>query len=179
MPGEIVFDAAELRDRPRLIGCVVVEPNLPWPKSVAVNKDWGEEKWHELAERLIGVDVVQFEHQHTRRHFAGARMIKTPTFRQAMAALALARFAIVPEGGLHHAAAALGVPAIVLFGGFIPPSVVGYPGHVNLTGNVTTWCGSLERCQHCADAMASITVDQVYQRAIEWLVGKNTPPAPV
>jgi FkbM family methyltransferase len=39
---------------------------------------------------------------------------------------------ISPEGGLHHAAAALGVRAVVIFGGFISPATTGYALHTNL-----------------------------------------------
>ena len=43
-----------------------------------------------------------------------------------------ARAAVLHEGGLHHAAAALGMPAVVLFGGMISPRNTGYDVHVNL-----------------------------------------------
>jgi len=172
-PGEICFGpddraAAET-------GYVVIEPNVPWHKSVAPNKDWGEAKFQVIADMLRreGADVVQFSHG--KRRLAGVRVIETPTIRRALAALALAGLAIVPEGGLHHAAAALDVPAIVLFGGFIPPAIMGYDGHENLTGGATEFCGRKFRCEHCAEAMAAISVEQVYSIAWQWLnAGKTT-----
>jgi ADP-heptose:LPS heptosyltransferase len=75
--------------------------------------------------------------------------------------LARAKLYIGAEGGLHHAAAALGVPAVVLFGGFIPPLVTGYETHINLTGGAQEACGSLKPCDHCRKAMDAISVEEV------------------
>jgi ADP-heptose:LPS heptosyltransferase len=157
IPGEMFMP--EYR---RLAGdYIYVEPNVPWHKSVAVNKDWGLAKYQAVVDRLIadGHNVVQSTHGRDR--LRGAKFVQTPTFRSALAILNSARAALLPEGGLHHAAAALGVPAVVIFGGFIPPSVVGYDAHVNLTGGAEA-CGSLVKCHHCEQAMRRILVEEVY-----------------
>ena len=87
--------------------------------------------------------------------------------------LATARLAILPEGGLHHAAAALGVPSIVLFGGFISPRQTGYPHQVNVfTGG--TPCGWRVRCGHCAAAMKKIEPERILDRALS-LLSLSTP----
>lgn len=169
-PGQFFFDqheseiAAGFKDE-----FVVVEPNVPWQKSVAGNKDWGQEKYQELTDRLVksGVRVVQFSHKNTRRFLQGAKLA-TLNFRQAIAVLGRSRLYVGPEGGMHHAAAAVGVGAVVIFGGFIPPQVTGYDTHVNLTGTDRA-CGSLINCSHCRDAMSHITVDEVEQRVRERL----------
>jgi hypothetical protein len=57
---------------------------------------------------------------------------------------------------------------VVLFGGFIPPSVTGYGGHANLTGGAEA-CGSLDPCRHCQAAMGRIGVDEVHAAALERL----------
>jgi len=71
---------------------------------------------------------------------------------------------IGPEGGLHHGAAAVGTPAVVIFGGYIHPTTTGYAAHVNLFG-ADEACGNTTECQHCKLAMDAITVDQVYEAA--------------
>jgi len=141
-------------------GFAVIEPNVPWHKTVAPNKDWGKPRYQAVADRLRadGWDVVQFSHGRDR--LRNVRVVTTPTFRHAAAALSRAALAILPEGGLHHAAAALHIPAVVIFGGFIPPAVTGYAMHNNLTGGAEA-CGSLSRCQHCRDALDNISVDEV------------------
>lgn len=161
VPGEIYFSGDEWKFA-GTVGhdFILIEPNVPWHKSVAVNKDWGLQKYQAVADRLLamGNDVVQTSFG--RERLKGVRTVATPTFRHALALLAKARGAVLPEGGLHHGAAALGIRAVVLFGGFIPPEVTGYPLHVNLTGGAEA-CGSLSRCSHCREALNRISVDEV------------------
>src|SRR5262249_52788187 len=90
--------------------------------------------------------------------------VVTATFRDALCILSLARLYVGPEGGLHHAAAALGVPAVVIFGGFSSPRATGYPWHSNIAAPGKP-CGSIAYCAHCREAMASITVERVLEAA--------------
>jgi hypothetical protein len=161
-PGEVFFGEQELAFARHFgQGFVLIEPNVPEFKTVAPNKQWPVPRYREVAMRLMadGVKVAQFAYGGAVT-IAGARQIKTPDFRHAMAVLARAALYIGPEGGLHHAAAAVGIPAVVLFGGFIPPSVTGYATHTNLTGGASA-CGSLKPCPHCAEAMGKISVKDV------------------
>lgn len=161
--GEMFFDDEELRFAETAgSGFVVIEPNVPWHKSVASNKDWGALKYKAVATELIaaGHDVLQFSYPTTRVVCASARQFSAPSFRHALAVMARAALYIGPEGGLHHGAAAVGIPAVVLFGGFIPPEVTGYPTHTNLTGGALA-CGRLTRCSHCRTAMGAISVQKV------------------
>lgn len=143
---------------------VVIEPTVPAHKSCAPNKQWSPQRFYEVAKLLRRQDVPlrQFEGPNlsSAQYLPYAERIKTPTFRMAVAALSRARLYVGPEGGLHHAAAALGVPAVVIFGGFIPPQVTGYEGHENVSSSGHA-CGSLRNCEHCRRAMDEITVDRV------------------
>jgi Glycosyltransferase family 9 (heptosyltransferase) len=164
-PGEFYFDAGEralMRERRGIL----IEPNVPWQKSVAPNKDWGLERYQMLAGRLRTAGIQVFQFSHGRARLAGVEVVNVANFRAAAAALAGMTMAIVPEGGLHHAAAAVGTPAIVIFGGFIPPAVTGYASHINLAGAGEA-CGSWSRCDHCRRALNSITVESVYGFALE------------
>jgi hypothetical protein len=140
---------------------ILIEPNGP-PKPCRLNKQWPIERFAEVAKVL--------SEKYTVRQFGyGApnivcEEIKTKDFRRAMALLKRARLAILPEGGLHHAAAAVGTPAVVLFGGFAPPAVLGYSVHSNLAGS-DHFCGSYTTCRHCLDAMQSISIEQVITAA--------------
>lgn len=166
IPGELFFDDAELEfGHTAGSGFVLIEPNVPRQKSVAPNKDWGAARYQQVADRLrtAGYRIVQFAHGRDR--LQGVEVIHATEFRQALAALARAAIYIGPEGGLHHGAAALGIPAVVLFGGFIPPQVTGYAGHTNLTGGVEA-CGSLRPCSHCRRAMRAISIDRVHAAAL-------------
>ena len=82
---------------------------------------------------------------------------------EACTALSGAAAAVLPEGGLHHAAAALGMPAVVIFGGMTSPANTGYDGHVNLfdPAGGESPCGQRVACAHCRAAMAAIRPDVV------------------
>jgi len=171
VPGEFFFDKLEQKVAASFApGFIVIEPNVEWHKKVASNKDWGESKYKELARRLLlqGHRLVQFKHRNSRRLIEGADIIDLHKFRYAIAAMSKASLYIGPEGGMHHAAAAVGTKAVVIFGGFIPPQVTGYDTHINLTGGAEA-CGHIEPCRHCHQAMANISVDQVKDAAIRQL----------
>lgn len=161
-PGEFFFspDELALADKSGR-GFIVIEPNVPWEKSVAPNKDWGAARYQAVADQLTesGLRVVQFAHG-SRIRLERVERVVTSNFRNAAALLSLASLYVGPEGGLHHAAAAVGTRGVVLYGGFIPPSVTGYDIHVNLTGGAEA-CGSLSACRHCRAAMDVITVEEV------------------
>jgi len=170
-PGEIFFDDAELRRAEGAgEGFVVIEPHVPAHKSVAPNKDWGFEKFQRVAELLAGagVRVCQLG-DGTRPALQGVEFVRTSSYRHALSVLSRADLYVGPEGGLHHGAAALKVPGVVMFGGFIPPSVTGYDIHTNMTGDAGEACGSLAACDHCRKAMASISVDEVWQAVRRYL----------
>src|SRR5262245_1161161 len=163
--GEFFFDNIEQAMSLRRPGAVLLEPNVPWHKSVAINKDWGQARWQELANKLTraGWRVLQTSYGEVRLFNVG--IVPVASFREAAAIVQSVDLAIVPEGGLHHAAAAVGTRAIVIFGGFIPPQVTGYSWpHINLTGSAEA-CGSLDRCLHCRQALDRIEVDHVFALA--------------
>lgn len=175
-PGEFFFDAAETEFgqflRAAIGPFVLIEPNVPAHKGVAANKQWPVGRWQALADRLLatGRTVVQFDYLGARYRLGGVRVEPAPSFRHAAAALGRADLFIGHEGGMHHAAAAVGAPAVVIFGGFIPPRVTGYDTHVNLSAGGEA-CGSIAPCKHCASALAEITVDHVLAPTLEILNG--------
>ncbi|MDP3495665.1 MAG: glycosyltransferase family 9 protein [Hyphomonadaceae bacterium] len=168
IPGEVFFSTLELQ-RAGQVGddFVVIEPNVPWWKSVAPNKDWGKAKYQAVADRLKarGLRVVQFVNPKSNIRLRGVETRLSASFRDGLAMLKRAKLFIGPEGGMHHGAAAVGVPAVVLFGGFIPPSVTGYDDHANLTGGAEA-CGRYTPCDHCREAMAAIGVEEVVGAAL-------------
>jgi ADP-heptose:LPS heptosyltransferase len=169
-PGEFFFTPEELA-LPVPKPFIVIEPNIAWQRQVNHNKDWGEGKYEKLAKMLIdaGHTVVQFIHGNSRRRIDGAHQLPTPKFHQAAAVMSSASLIIAPEGANHHAAAALGVPAVIVWGAWSPPQTMGYDAHIKLTGGATTACGNTYNCTHCRNAMNNISVDEVYQAAVETL----------
>lgn len=167
-PGELFFDPIERLGSPPAGRFIVIEPNVS-QRFFWRNKDWGDGKFEALAKALMdaGYFVVQCIHDNSQRKIAGAYHILTPRFYRAIRIMAQASLIISPEGANHHVAAAVGVPAIILWGGWSPPQTMGYDNHINLTGGATKACGSTILCSHCRQAFDNISVDEVYQAAIK------------
>lgn len=138
----------------------VVEPSLsaqsnpnkqwPWRNFVQVTEPGGPQ-WLQM----IHTDSIPL---------GFPKLIWGQTFRVACGILAHADGYLGTEGGLSHAAAALGIPAVVLFGGCMSVETFGYPEHVNLADNgPESPCGRWLPCPHCQAAMAAITVPAVAQ----------------
>ncbi len=160
--GEIYFAPHEkafgnLNERTILFG-----PALK--RGASPNKQWGVERWAKLALLLAGSgDLAQCgdSEQHS---LPGVRFIRT-SIREAAALIASARLVICGEGALHHIAAAVGTPAIVIYGGYISPESTGYEGQVVFFRGGGLGCGMRVPCRHCADAMASISPEEVADAA--------------
>lgn len=169
-PGEIFFSDEELSFAKKFgKDFVLIEPSVPSYKGCAQNKTWPFNSYTHIVQLLKakGHDVRQFSNGGSL--LPGVKTIKAPSFRHALAILANAALYIGPEGGLHHGAAAVGIHAVVIFGGFIPPQVTGYDSHINLTDDSEKACGSLTNCPHCAAAMKSIKIKHVYSAAKDFL----------
>ncbi len=156
-PGEIVLTEEEKKFAAPYAGYILVEPNVKGTNEG--NKDWGWDRWLTFT-AMLPYQLLQLGPAGT-RGLPGIRFVETSSFRKACAILAVSRAFVGTEGGLHHAAAALGVPAVVIFGGFISPDITGYRMHRNLfTGGAA--CGMRTACEHCKEAMAAITPEMVY-----------------
>jgi len=158
-PAEIVFTAEEKAFAEPYRGMVMIEPSV---KNIGhTNKAWIADRW--LAVSYARSDFVQClpPGESSFLSLSGVRRVVTPTFRHAAAVLSVCRAYVGTEGGLHHCAAAVGTPAVVIFGGFISPAVTGYATHSNLFTGTGLGCGSRLDCAHCRKAMENITVDQV------------------
>lgn len=173
IPGELFFSPDELRYSETFgHDWILIEPNTLKFKRSAINKRWSFNRYLKVADNLLraGYKVSQFNYGEGHA-IPEVRQIHTPSFRHALAALRNARLYIGSEGGMHHGAAAVNVPGVVLFGGFIPPSVTGYVSHTNITGldGDEVACGSLIPCGHCIAALSRIKVNQVMDAVMEQL----------
>jgi ADP-heptose:LPS heptosyltransferase len=158
-PAEIVFTPEELAFAEKYRGMVLVEPNVK--AQAHTNKAWVFRRWEALLEHplLAGVRFVQCGPRGVQRVHRAA-FVETATFREATAVLSVCRAFAGTEGALHHAAAAVGVPAVVLWSEFIDPTVTGYPQHRNLR-HAGKACGSRQQCAGCIESMLRISVDEV------------------
>lgn len=154
-PGELYLTDEEIGRAFEFGGGVLVEPNTKVPDG---NKAWPFERWQQLV-GAVDLPWVQVGPAGTRR-LSGVRFVETATAREAFAILSWSRLFVGTEGGLHHAAAALGVRAVVLWSEFISPVFTGYAGQRNIR-KTTAVCGSRVPCPSCRASMAAITVAEV------------------
>jgi hypothetical protein len=155
-PGELILTEEEVELWPQT-DFVYIEPNIKgW---LGPNKDWGFDKWQSVVKFLPNVRFIQGPG----KKLDGVEQAQTDTFRQACALLSKANLFVGTDGGLHHAAAALSKPAVVIWGGYTHPRNLGYEFHVNLQAKGVEPCGSLQACQHCRTAMDRVTVKEVVQ----------------
>ena len=74
--------------------------------------------------------------------------------------IAGARAYVGPDGCLHHVAAAVETPAVVIFGGFSPKECLGYTSHINLGEGAY---GDRKETARSREAMEAIRPEQVVE----------------
>lgn len=143
---------------------IVIEPNIK-PGSNP-NKQWGRDNWIRIADlcRTAGFAPITMGPPGTNK-LPNAAFVESPDFRHGAALLQRAAWAFLPDGGLHHAAGAMGLPVTVLFGGVNDPEFLGYPEHQNIF--VPRYCGRWMPCSHCRTVWRSIRPDRVFEQARE------------
>lgn len=173
--GELYFTDEELAFGRKHAGHVIVEHRIK--AGASPNKQWGMRCWTELA-HFLGASGIKPVYLGPIRepNLQGAHWLCTGDVRSAAAVIANAKMVIVHEGFLHHVAAAVGTPAIVIYGGYISPAITGYADQESLfTGADSRYplgCGNRKPCRHCEIAMEAITPKYVAARALSRLADK-------
>jgi ADP-heptose:LPS heptosyltransferase len=75
---------------------------------------------------------------------------------------------VCADGLISHIAAAVGTPAVVIYGGFLRPEWSGYPFHRNLLNHLD--CSPCYNTYHCSmdkQCLREITVEQVMRSVVE------------
>ena len=145
-------------------GRIFLEPSIK--AGASPNKQWGWENWQALAK--LG-KFSQIGPRHT-KWLQGVERVVTQSFDEAVNVLATSDGAILPEGGLHHACAAIGIPAVVLFGAMTSPKNTGYDIHTNIWIDDKEALGGLKLNDRCQKAWSQITPEYVMT---EWEKGRQ------
>jgi len=127
------------------------------------NFRWPIDRWDALVKACPDLTFVQ--HTHRDSTPAMGAHAEPASFRDACGLIASADLYVRSESGLCHAAAALGIPQVTLFGGCMDPEVMGYYPQQTViadTGEGSP-CGRWLPCAHCRMAMQRIAVDQVVE----------------
>ena len=165
------------RERTRFArGRIVVQPNLK--ARAPANKDWGFGRWQALVQRCPELPWLQVgQGLPDERRLEGVPFLPTPRAADLFAAVEQAAAVVAHEGFLHHAAAAVGTPAAVIYGGYIGPGATGYAGQRAFFRGAEIHplgCGWKLPCEHCRACMEAITVEDV----AEWVMALGTKDVP-
>ena len=161
--GEIYFNQLEKKNIDKIDkDYIVVEPNVKRVYAHTVNKAW--HGWDELLKHDL--PWLQLGDVSVNRY---TNWKETATFRDALKVLSKAKLFVGTDGGLHHAAAALGIPSVVIWTGFTSPRHLGYDTHRNIHDGSEP-CGTYDSvCQHCLLKSKAISVEQVLDAVnTEW-----------
>jgi hypothetical protein len=161
--GEVYFNQLEKKNIDKIDkDYIVVEPNVKRVYAHTVNKAW--HGWDELLKHDL--PWLQLGDVTVKRY---TKWKETTNFREALQVLSKAKLFVGTDGGLHHAAAALGIPSVVIWTGFTSPRHLGYDTHRNIHDGSEP-CGTYDSvCQHCLLKSKAITVEQVLDAVnTEW-----------
>jgi hypothetical protein len=152
------------------------------------NKDWPGEYWDDLVVRLaaratiidVGIKPVEAS---SRPAGSYLDLRGQTTLPELVAAIAAADLIIALDTGPMHIAAAVGTPAVVIYGGYIDPVCTGYPGNINLYSAVECapcWlrepCPYGKKCLHMiTPAQVESALDRLWERPRRHLVAQRRP----
>ncbi len=133
-----------------------------------INKSWSPDGWVSLVNLLKDNYLfINSVHDYS-MNIDGVYSPKSMDFRTACSVMNKCDLYVGPEGGFSHVAGALRKKAVVYYGGWIDPKIIGYSFHINLYfEHKSSPCGLYrEVCTHCDEARKSITVRK-FKNSIE------------
>lgn len=150
---------------------VVIAP-VGKTKFSANRKEWGQENFQKLVNRLKEVRIIQIgmPSDQLLKNVIDARVIN---IRKTAAIISNADLFIGLEGGLMHLARAVDKPAVIIFGGYIKPEISGYDLNTNIATAVdcSPCYNSNSRQNDCLHmkCMRKINVELVYNEVLKKL----------
>ena len=129
------------------------------------NKNWSIEKFQEVAAALRKrYAIVQFGSQDDPPLTVDANLCGKLSLRQSFIALRECRGFVGQVGFLMHAAAAVEVPAVIIYGGFEAPWQSGYEDNINIYNPVPCApCWLWSPCPYSKKCMTEISPKQVIE----------------
>jgi ADP-heptose:LPS heptosyltransferase len=144
---------------------VVIEPQSN--DEYSVNKVYPIEKWQKVTDSLnnMGLNVVQVGKQTQDKKLAGVTDLTGLTsFRSAAAIIEGADLFVSSEGGLMHAANAVETKSIIVYSGFIHPTLTSYKENTNIwVGKDHGPCGKKVKCPECYNSMDSHDQEEIVE----------------
>lgn len=129
---------------------IVIEPHTK--DSYSVNKRYPFGKWQNVVNILKDrYDFIQVGAQGNKVLDNVKDLTGQTTFRECAAVIAEADLFLGAEGGLMHAANAVGIKSVIIVTGFLHPRMTCYPGNMNIwIGKNHGPCGMKIKCDKCS-----------------------------
>jgi ADP-heptose:LPS heptosyltransferase len=131
------------------------------------NKDWPDQYWDELVARLAArATVIEVGGPLAEPSIGPAGsyidLRGQTTLPELIAVVAAVDLQVAPITGTVHIAAAMGVPSVVIYGGYEPPVCTDYPGNIGLYSPVECApCWLRTPCPYGKKCLHMITPNQV------------------
>jgi len=162
--GELFFSESEITTAQELIQGLDTPIIFLNPFADIANKHWLEDRWEDLIKKT-SYHFVQLTYDSQQPSLNDVAQIKANTFRQACAVLSVSAehgVLLSIDSHLHHAAAAVNLPSVVLWSHYSHPDNLGYDDHINIRWDATGKpCGLRDACIQCKKSMEMIKVDDV------------------
>jgi len=127
------------------------------------NKEWPEEHWEALIDRLLSwasvIEIGQVPHPDSGRDpDRYLSLIGRTSLDQLVASVAAADLLVGPISGPTHVAAAFQVPSVVIYGGYEHPVCTAYENNINLYSALPcSPCWLRDQCPHGRKCLHQIT----------------------
>lgn len=130
------------------------------------NREYPFEKWQSIVNELSKfIKVVQVGSPKKKLDNAYDMTSKT-SFRTCAGVIGKSSLFLSSEGGLVHAAQAVGTKSIVLISGYEHPDMIAYPCNVNLWIHDSHGpCGNKSKCNDCYNAVKSHNEFEIIEKA--------------
>ena len=162
--GELFFSDHEIAEAEKIIEDLEDPIIFFDPYADIPNKQWLPERWDNLIKQS-SYKFIQLTYDTQMPAINGALQVNAKTFRQACAVLnaAVGRGLLLSvDSNLHHAAAAVNLPAVVLWSHYSHPDNLGYDDHINIRWDAAGKpCGLKASCIQCKTSMEMIKVSDV------------------
>lgn len=145
---------------------ITIEPHSN--NEYTCNRQYPFEKWQNIVDNLCEVvRVVQVGRSNVRVLDNVIDVTAKTTFRTCAGLIGRSKLFLSTEGGLTHAAQAVGTKSIVVITGYQHPDMVAYPQNINMWIHKNHGpCGKKQKCEECWDAVIGHDEQEIINEAM-------------
>lgn len=145
---------------------ITIEPHSS--DEYTCNRQYPFEKWQNVVDNLCEiVKVVQVGRASMRILDNVIDMTSKTTFRTCAGLIGRSKLFLSTEGGLTHAAQAVGTKSIVVITGYQHPDMVAYPQNINMWIHKDHGpCGKKQKCEECWNAVSEHDEQEIINAAV-------------